>query len=253
MEPALLPAADARGRVEHAGAEIYYAVYGSGPPVVMLHGGLGNGGDWGNQVPALVAAGRQVLLIDSRGHGRSSRDERPFSYELMASDVVAVLDELRIPQAAVAGWSDGAIVALILAMQPATRASRVFAFGGNMDLSGVKDFSPADPAIGAAFARAAEDYARLSETPQDFKAFSAAIGEMMRTQPNYGASDLASIRVPVAIVFADGDEFIKREHAEYLARSIPGAELVVLNEATHFAPLRKPEEFNAALLAFLDA
>jgi pimeloyl-ACP methyl ester carboxylesterase len=63
---------------------------------------------------------------------------------------------------------------------------------------------------------------------------------------------LAEIRVPVAIVHSEHDEFIKREHAAYLARSIPGAELILLPGVSHFAPLQRPELFNAALLTFLE-
>lgn len=85
--------------------------------VVLLHGGLGHSGNWGYQVPALLGAGYQVILIDSRGHGRSTRDRRPFTYELMASDVLAVLDELGIAKASLVGWSDGACTALILHVQ----------------------------------------------------------------------------------------------------------------------------------------
>jgi pimeloyl-ACP methyl ester carboxylesterase len=74
---------------------------------------------------------------------------------------------------------------------------------------------------------------------------------MMQTQPNYSAHDLAKIGVRVTIVQSEHDEFIKREHAEYLARSIPNAELVVLSGVSHFAPLQRPEQFNAAMLAFV--
>ena len=74
---------------------------------------------------------------------------------------------------------------------------------------------------------------------------------MQRTQPNYSADDLAQIRVPVAIVQSEHDEFIKREHAEYLARSIPNAEFIYLPGVSHFAPLQRPEQFNSAMLAFL--
>ena len=62
---------------------------------------------------------------------------------------------------------------------------------------------------------------------------------------------LAHITVPVAIVQSEHDEFIKREHAEYLARSIPGAELTILAGVSHFAPLQRPEQFNGEVLAFL--
>jgi pimeloyl-ACP methyl ester carboxylesterase len=74
---------------------------------------------------------------------------------------------------------------------------------------------------------------------------------MMETQPNYAAHDLAEVRVPVTIAQSEHDEFIKREHAEYLAQTIPGANLIVLPGVTHFAPLQRPERFNATMLAFL--
>ncbi|HZO90189.1 MAG TPA: alpha/beta fold hydrolase [Chthonomonadaceae bacterium] len=94
--------------MENDGARIWYASYGAGPPVLLLHGGLGHSGNWGYQVPALVHAGYCAVLIDSRGHGRSTRDARPFTYELMASDVLAVMDRLSLEKVAVVGWSDGA-------------------------------------------------------------------------------------------------------------------------------------------------
>src|SRR5277367_3738125 len=70
-----------QGYVEHDGARIWYASYGSGAPVVLLHGGLGHSGNWGYQVPAVVGRGYRAIVIDSRGHGRSTRDARPYSYE----------------------------------------------------------------------------------------------------------------------------------------------------------------------------
>ena len=91
-----LPVTNDQGYVEHDGARIWYATYGSGSPVILLHGGLGHGGNWGYQVPPLVRSGYHAILIDSRGHGRSTRDARPFTYELMASDVLAVMDTLNL-------------------------------------------------------------------------------------------------------------------------------------------------------------
>ncbi len=246
-----LPTATADGYVEHDGARIWYATYGHGAPVLLLHGGLGHSGNWGYQVPALLASGYRPILIDTRGHGRSTRDARPFMYELLASDVLAVMDALELAQAALVGWSDGACIALILAMQAPARVAGVFFFGCNMDPSGTKELTAPDPLLDRCFARHAEDYARLSATPDDFRAFARAVGLMMETQPNYAARELAEVRVPVTIVQSEHDEFIKREHAEYLARSIPGADLLILPGVTHFAPLQRPEHFNATMLAFL--
>src|SRR5512141_3003781 len=126
-----LPDTSDSGFVEHDGARIWYAAYGVGSPVILLHGGLGHSGNWGYQIPALVENGYRAIVIDSRGHGRSTRDEKPYSYELMASDVLAVMDSLNIERPAFVGWSDGACIALILAANHPERVSGVFFFACN--------------------------------------------------------------------------------------------------------------------------
>lgn len=246
-----LPATTAAGWIEHDGARLWYATCGSGSPVILLHGGLGHSGNWGYQVPTLLAAGYRPILIDTRGHGRSTRDGRPYHYELLATDVLAVLDALGLARAAFVGWSDGACIALILAMRAPERVAGVFFFGCNMDPSGTNVLVTDNPLIDRCFARHAADYARLSATPDDFRPFVEAVSLMMATEPNYSARELAGIRVPVTIAQSERDEFIRREHAEYLARTIPGAALVILPDVTHFAPLQRPDLFNAAVLAFL--
>ncbi|HLY78516.1 MAG TPA: alpha/beta hydrolase [Caulobacteraceae bacterium] len=250
-QPAPLPRASHFGLAKHAGARIYYSTYGAGPPVMLLHGGLANQRYWGDQVPALVKAHYRVVLIDSRGHGRSSRDGRPYTYELMASDVVAVMNVLHLRKAAVVGWSDGAIIGLVMALKDPDRVSRVFAFAANMDPSGVKDGVDSNPTFAAFETQAAAEYAQLSPTPGDFVDFQAAIERMWASEPNYTATDLAKIATPVAIADGDHDEAIKREHTEYLARTIPGAKLIIFPDASHFAFLQQPDAFNAAMLGFL--
>jgi pimeloyl-ACP methyl ester carboxylesterase len=248
--PTPSPVPNDQGSIQNEGARIVYSTYGSGSPVILLHGGLGHSGNWGYQVPALVESGYRAVLIDSRGYGRSTRDSRPFSYELMASDVLAVMDTLHLERAALVGWSDGACTSLILAEKAPSRAAGVFYFACNMDPSGVKPFE-ATPTLSRCFARHAKGYAELSTTPEHFKTFVEDVSLMGRTQPNYSAHDLAKIRVPVVIVQSEHDEFIKREHAESLARSIPNAEFALLDGVSHFAPLQRPRQFNAAILEFV--
>ena len=245
-----LPATNDEGYIEHDRARIWYASYGTGLPAILLHGGLGHSGNWGYQVPALIEQGYRAVVIDSRGHGRSTRDERPYSYELMASDVEAVMDALHLERAGMVGWSDGACVALLLADQTPGRVAGVLFFACNMDPSGTKEIE-FTPILDRCISRHRKDYAELSATPDEFKEFADAVGVMQRTQPDYSAQDLARIGVPVLIAQGAGDEFIKREHAEYFARSIPGAELVILPGVSHFAPLQRPEIFNAMMLAFV--
>jgi pimeloyl-ACP methyl ester carboxylesterase len=246
-----LPLATAQGRVEAAGAEIWYATYGKGAPVILLHGGLGHSGNWGYQVPALVAAGHRVVLIDTRGHGRSTRDARPFTYDLLASDVIAVMDTLGIEQSALIGWSDGACTSLVLARKCPSRCTGVLFFACNMAPSGVKPFEMT-PLVARCFARHEKDYLRLCATPDDFTTFVGAVAAMQRAEPNYTAQDLASIAVPVTVVLGELDEFIRREHAEYLAQNIARARFVLLRGVSHFAPLQRPGAFNELLVTFLD-
>ncbi|MDB5527992.1 MAG: alpha/beta hydrolase family protein [Devosia sp.] len=250
-EGAALPAGGETGAVEHRGARIWHVSYGTGAPVILLHGGLGHSGNFAHQVPALVGTGYRAVLIDSRGHGHSTRDGQPFSYDLMASDVLAVMDALKIGRAPIVGWSDGACIGLAMSRMAPERVSGVLFFACNVDDSGTKPFE-FTRMLGNCIGRHQADYAALSTTPDDFQAFSDAVGLMQRTQPNYSAADLAAISVPVTVVQSEHDEFIKPEHAAYIARTIPGAELVELKEVSHFAPLQRPEVFNAVVLGFLE-
>jgi pimeloyl-ACP methyl ester carboxylesterase len=252
--PPSLPPAQMEGRVAHEGAQIWFAAFGAGPPVVLLHGAGGDSGDFGGQVPALVGSGHRVITIDSRGQGRSTHDAKPLTYELMESDVVAVMDALNIRKAAVVGWSDGAIISLIMAMRDPHRTTRIFAFSPNMDTTGIASDAFAKPIVAKAIQWSQEDYARLSPTPAAFGEMLAEISKMTETQPNYAARDLARIHGPaIAIVDGDHEELIKPEHTRYLARTIPGARLIILKGVSHFASLQDPDQFNRAMIAFLDA
>ncbi|EJN05312.1 alpha/beta hydrolase [Phyllobacterium sp. YR531] len=246
-----LPRATEEGFVENDGASIRYSTYGAGSPVILLHGGLGHSGNWGYQVPSLTKSGYRVILVDSRGHGQSTRDTKPYTYELMASDVLAVMDRLSVTKAVLIGWSDGACTSMVLGIKAPQRVAGVFFFGCNMDPSGTKEVQPS-PVLDRCFGRHVKDYSELSATPDQFKAFLAAVGKMMETEPNYNAADLAKVSVPVAVVQSENDEFIKQEHAEYLARTIPGAEFILLPGVSHFAPLQRPELFNQTVQRFLD-
>src|SRR3546814_10109680 len=85
----------------------------------------------------------------------------------------------------------------------------------NMDPSGTKEIDETNPLLGRCYGRHVKDYAALSATPGDFEALAKAVGEMQRTEPNYSASDLAAIRVPVTIVQAERDEFIRDRSEEH--------------------------------------
>jgi pimeloyl-ACP methyl ester carboxylesterase len=231
------------------GIKAWYAEFGYGQPVILLHGGLASASYWGLQVRALEPHYR-VIVMDSRGHGRSSRTAAPIGYDLMASDVVALMDYLHIDKAAIVGWSDGAIVGLDIAIHHPERVTRLFAFAANSNPSGVKDVGKS-PVFTAFIARAAKQYAILSPTPTQYRMFLTDIQHMWATQPNFTDAQLRSIRAPTWIVDADRDEAIKREDTDHMAATIPDAGELILPNVSHFAFIQDPAMFNAALLDFL--
>ena len=238
------------GYADVNGIRLFHIEIGSGPPVVLLHGGLANSDYFGDQARALARTHR-VILVDSRGHGRSTRDQRPFGYDLMADDVVALLDTLKIDKAAIVGWSDGAIIGLDLAMRHPERVTRVFAFGANTSTSGLEDGFENTPTFAAFVARASREYARLSATPRQYTAFHDQIGKMWENHPSWTDAQLREIRTPVWVVDGEHDEGIKREHTDYIAATIPNARVSILPNVSHFAFLQDPITFNNAILSFL--
>jgi pimeloyl-ACP methyl ester carboxylesterase len=232
------------------GIRIWYASFGRGEPVFLLHGGLANSNYWGNQVPALARHYR-VVVMDSRGHGRSSHDDRPYGYDLMASDVLGLMDFLKVARAAIVGWSDGAIIGLDIGVHHPERLTKLFAFAANSDPSGVADIAHS-PVFNAYIARAEKEYEALSPTPRQYKPFLAQISKMWETQPNFSAEQLHGITVPVWIVDADHDEAIKRENTEFMANTIPNAGLLIQPWVSHFSFLQDPPQFTNDVLHFLE-
>ena len=252
--PAALPRADESGLAPVDDIMIWYAVYnkGGGEPVLLVHGGTSNAETWGNQVPAL-ARNHEVILGESRGHGRSTRSGKPYSYQLMADDYVGLLDYLKIDKVALVGWSDGAIIGLDIAMRHPERLTKLWAYGANTQPSGLKDDAFTDPVVLRASAIQSKDYRRLSPTPNDYAAFEAAINEMWNTQPDYKPEDLGKITTPTIIVDGQYDEYIKPEHTKEIARRIPGAQHVIMPNMSHWGHWQNPTLYNHELTAFLEA
>jgi pimeloyl-ACP methyl ester carboxylesterase len=236
------------------GARIWYAQWGAahnGAPVLLLHGGYGNSNYFGYLIPDLVAHGYRVIAMDSRGHGRSTRTAEPYSYHLMATDVVGLLDVLKIAQVSLVGWSDGGCIGYDLAIYHPERLGRLFAFGADADVSGLIDGFDQNPIFAAYLARVKSEYQQLSPTPDEWDEFNAGVSKMWETQPNFTAEQLRTIRLPTTIADGQYDEGIKPAHNRYLAATIPGAKLVILSNVSHFAMLQNPAEFNTAVLDFL--
>lgn len=250
-DPAPLPKADKTGTAPVNGIGMYYAVYGSGPPVLLIHGGLGYADVWGAQV-ADLSRDHTVIVAESRGHGRSTRNAEPYSYDLMSSDYLALLDYLKIDRTAIVGWSDGGIIGLDIAIHHPERLTRLFAQAANSKIDGLIPSVMENKTFAAYIEKAGEVYKKISPTPAEYDAFVTQISGMWASQPNWSDDDLKKITTPTAIVLGDHDEAISREHTDYLAKTIPGAELIILKDASHFAMLQDPDGYNKAVRDFID-
>ncbi|MBL8266804.1 alpha/beta fold hydrolase [Steroidobacter sp.] len=232
------------------GVRLHYALYGRGEPLILLHGGSGQGDHWALQIPAFMTR-YQVLTIDSRGHGRSTLGTEPLSYRQMADDLVALMDQLQISKASIVGWSDGGIIGLDLAIRHPERLVRLVAFGANYRTDGARA-EPLDSPTGPAWAElSTREYAALSPTPDKFDAFRQALGAMYANQPNYSDAQLRAIHTPTLISAGYYDEYYELDHTIAMARLIPGAQLAILPNASHFGIWQVPQVFNQMVLDFL--
>jgi pimeloyl-ACP methyl ester carboxylesterase len=247
-----LPPATRSGLAAVNGTSIFFAQFGDGPAVMLLHGGLANSDYWGHQVLRL-AESFSVTVMDTRGHGRSPVTSRSFSYGVFAQDVVGLLDFLKIPEAAIVGWSDGAITGLQLAITQPGRVSRLFAFGANSNVAGLKPDGAKSQVFATFTNRSKTEYARLSPHPERWPQLVDGLRGMWRTEPKFTKKDLAAIKIPTAISDGEYDEIIKRDDTEGMARAIPDARLVIQPGVSHFAMLQNPTQFNEALIGFLSA
>jgi pimeloyl-ACP methyl ester carboxylesterase len=240
-----LPSAVRSGYASVNGTKIFYAQFGEGPPVLLLHGGLANSNYWGFQVREL-ARNFAVTVMDTRGHGRSPLISSYFSYDLFAEDVVGLLDELGIPAAAIVGWSDGAITGLQLAIAKPDRISKLFAFGANKTVDGLKPNGSRSLIFASFVERCKREYPHLSPHPDKWPQLMNGLRAMWRKEPAFTKQKLAAIKAPTAIADGEHDEIIKREQTEQMSLEIPGARLVLQPDTSHFAMLQSPAEFNKA-------
>ncbi|MFF0920953.1 alpha/beta fold hydrolase [Rhizobium leguminosarum] len=241
-----MPVAKTSGMAEVNDIKMYYAEYGKGDPILFIHGGLGNAEVWGHQV-ADFAKDHLVIVADSRGHGRSTRSQQPFGYDLMTSDYVALLDYLKIDKVTLVGWSDGGIIGIDMAMKHPEKLTRVIAQAANVTTDGVKADVMNNETFNDYINVAGDYYRKLSPTPNEYDAFVTQISEMWATQPAWTAADLGKIAVPITLAIGDHDEAVKLDHTEMMAKDIPGAKLVILKNASHFAMLQDPTGYDAMI------
>lgn len=249
-----MPAATTTGSVEVEGASLYYAIYGTpteAAPLLLIHGGLGHADVWSQQVLDLMAD-HQIIVADTRGHGRSTYDDCPFSYDLLADDYIAILDELGVDQVHLIGWSDGANIGFVLSNSAPERLASHFAHAGNVSLEGVNPGTGTDPTFGNYIGMMGKQYAQYSATPDGYEAFLGAVAQMWGTEKPGGLEALSSVEVPTTVVHSEFDEAILASHAAEIDKTLLRSRLITLYGVSHFALMQNPTGYTEAVRSHLD-
>jgi len=220
------------------GINLYYEIYGTGKPLVILHGNGGSISGYAGSHLDYFSARYKVIAIDSRGHGKSIDSTTELTYELMASDINELLEKLKIDSAYIWGQSDGGIIALILALNHPDKVKKAVVFAANV--------IPDSTGIEALILR---HFKRLASGSNDQK--ERQLNTLMVKHPNIALSKLNTISAQIMIMSGDRDQ-IPISHTLDIYKNIPNSNLCIIPGATHGAAWQKTKLFHEILTDFFE-
>ncbi len=219
----------------------YYIESGNGDPIILLHGN-GESCDYFRGQMDVFARWFHVYAIDTRGHGKTPRGDKPLSIRQFADDLLGFMDDHHIEKAHLLGFSDGGNIAMVFAVQHPDRVDRLILNGANLNPEGVKRSTQIPIEIGY---RIASRFSGKSESAR----LKAEMLGLMVNDPNVMPEELKAIRAKTLVITGTKD-MIRESHTRLIAKCIPDSQLVFIN-GNHFIANKKPEEFNRAVLGFL--
>lgn len=218
------------------GFKMYYEVYGSGKPLLFIHGNGGSMAAFSNNIP-YFAKKYKVIAVDSRAHGKSVDPSDSLTFEQMADDFNALLDSLHEDSAYVIGWSDGGINGLLLAIRHPDKVKKLAITGANL----TPDTLGLIPSCYYGIVQTSADLRRKEQTPKvknDLK-----INDLDLYQPHITPEQLHTIQCPSLVIGGDHD-LIPVPHTVLIGQSIPNSYIWIIPESGHPTPIDKKEQFN---------
>ncbi|MEZ4831947.1 MAG: alpha/beta hydrolase [Caldilineaceae bacterium] len=236
------------------GIEMYYEVQGEGEPLLLIHGAMGSTEDFAAVIPAFLDAGYQTIAFDCRGRGRSTDSGVMLSYAVMAEDTIALMDELGIETASIAGQSDGAMIGLHLAIHYPDRIDKLISYGANFNVGGLlpaniewlESLTQAD--MEAMFGA---DYRKIAPDPDHLPVLFEQLRHMFLTQPNFTVYDLMGIEAEVLVFDGEDEDTVRIDHARQMAAAIPNSSMVILPGTGHHLMYEDPETYLEYAIPFL--
>ncbi len=227
------------------GIQYYVETYGSGKPLILLHGNGGSIASMSSIIP-YFSKKYQVITIDSRAQGKSIDTQDSLSFEMIADDVSGLLEKLKITKTDIIGWSDGGIVALEMAIRHPKQVNKLAVTGANI----TPDSTAFAKGIWLDDKRYYDSVKNIPRTtPAEKKAWKLFLLDW--NQPNISLEELHHIAAPSLIICGDHD-LISLEHTIKIFRNIPQAQLWVVPNSSHGTLIEHPKEFCEAVDKFLD-
>ena len=220
----------------------FYVEKGQGEPLLLLHGN-GESCDYFQHQMDAFSSRYHVYALDTRGHGKTPRGERPFTIRQFAEDLLEFMDGRQIDKAHLLGFSDGGNIAMVFALRHPERVNRLILNGANLNAGGVKRTVQIPIELGY---RVARSFAKKSDGAKR----NAELLGLMVNDPNVSPGELSQITAKT-LVIAGTRDMIKAKHTRLIAGSIPQAELV-FHQGDYFIAHKSPEAFNRIVLEFLE-
>jgi pimeloyl-ACP methyl ester carboxylesterase len=239
--------------VDVDGVATYYEVTGAGDPVLLLHGGMCPAESLDTLVPTL--AGRHRVYVAERfGHGRTAAVEGAITYENMAQHTIAFMEAAGVGPASLAGWSDGALVALLVALRRPTLVRKLVLIDQFVTLV---DAPPGylEMMAGMTADTAPEMFVSMyralsPDGPDHWPVVFEKLRTLWTGDTGVEVADLARVACPTLVLVGD-DGCVTFDHLAAIARTLPDAQVAMVPGTSHGLPLEKPDLVNRLLLDFL--
>lgn len=228
---------------EVRGFKMYAEVYGEGQPLLFIHGNGGSINNFTNQIP-YFSKNYKVIIADSRAQGKSADPIDSLTYEMMADDYAALLNDMKIDSAFVVGWSDGGINGLLMAIRHPEKVKKLAITGANLR----PDTTAVSRAIWDMVTPIYNELKNKSDKNEMEKG-GLKLLRLLVENPHIPLDDLHKIKCPVLVIGGDHD-VIKEEHTMEIYKNIPNAYLWILPNSGHSTPIVYMDEFNSKVEAF---
>jgi pimeloyl-ACP methyl ester carboxylesterase len=228
----------------HDGVKLYYEVYGTGDPLLVIHGNGGSIADLGAQI-AHFRKRYKVIAMDSRDQGKSAESPDKLTYEKMTDDLAALLDHLKTGPVDVLGWSDGGIEALLIGIRHPAKVKKLVAMAANLNPTTDAIYPEVLELVKSMMAAVPAGARNTPEGKRELK-----VTGMMLEEPKMDVKSLRAIKAPTLVIASDHD-LIRDEHTLDIFHNVPNGQLAILPNATHMVPFDDPASFNAIVERFL--